>query len=82
MEADNKEPVLVVKNKGGFLIHVGEPSSFKKKLLGRYAQKGYTIITMTIEKYRKNIANWEWFWEKRGYVPEKKVNGKRNKSRS
>jgi len=62
MENKDKEPVLVVTDKRGRLVHAGQPESFDKKLLGKYAQDGYKISTITIKRYR--AKEWKWFWEK------------------
>ena len=61
-EDGDKEPVLVVSDKSRRLVHVGQPSTFDKKLLVEYAQKGYNIKTITIKKFRE--SKWKWYWEK------------------
>ena len=48
-EIEEKEPVLVVTDKIGRLVHAGQPDEFDKKLIGEYAQKGYQIKTITIK---------------------------------
>jgi len=58
---NNKEPVLVVKNKKGRLVHAGHPETFDKKLIASYAQEGFKIETITIEKFR--ATEWKWHWE-------------------
>lgn len=58
---EEKEPVLIVTNKSRKLVHAGKPDGFGKKLLAEYAQKGYTIKTITIKKYRE--TKWTWHWE-------------------
>lgn len=59
---EDKRPVLVVSNKSRKLVHVGQPSTFNKKLLAEYAQRGYNIKTITIKKFRE--SKWKWHWEK------------------
>jgi len=62
MNLDNdKEPVLVVKNKKGRLVHCGHPETFDKKLIAKYAKEGFKIETITIEKFRS--TEWKWHWE-------------------
>lgn len=55
------EPVLVVTTKEGKLVHAGHPETFKKKLLGEYALKGYETKTITITEFR--ATKWVWYWE-------------------
>lgn len=62
MSEEDKRPVLVVLNNSSRLIHAGDPTTFCKKLIGEYAQKGYQIKTITIKKFREK--NWKWHWEK------------------
>lgn len=62
MNLDNpKEPILVVTNKKGRLVHAGHPDTFNKKLLGEYAKEGYKTETITIKKFRSK--EWKWHWE-------------------
>lgn len=64
MDLNNpNEPVLVVTDKDGKLVHVGHPETFKKKLLGEYALQGYNTKTITITEYL--ATKWSWHWEQK-----------------
>lgn len=58
----DEQPVLVVTNKEGKLIEVGQPDCFTTKRLATYAKKGYTIKTIPLKEYK--ATNWKWHWEK------------------
>lgn len=49
----NDEPVLMVVDKDNILIHVGDPKTFKKKLLAEYVVSGYTLKTITFKEWKE-----------------------------
>lgn len=61
MEKDN-EPVLVITDNDGYLIHVGHPRAFESKALAAYARQGYKIETITIKDFR--AKEWKWIYDK------------------
>lgn len=61
--SEEKRPVLVVLAKGGWLVRAGDPSCVTKKEALGYVQSGYTMKTITIEKFRK--TNWKWIYDKK-----------------
>lgn len=56
-----KEPVMIVMD-GKYLVHAGQPDTFNKKTISEYAQKGYQIKTIEIEKFRNR--EWTWIYDK------------------
>jgi hypothetical protein len=61
VKKDGKEPVLVVM-KGGYLVQAGKPECLTKKEALEYATGGYTMKTITIDKFRK--TKWKWIYDK------------------
>lgn len=61
MQQGDKEPILVITNKQGRLVHCGHPDTFKAKLLGEYAKEGHKVTTITIKQFR--AKEWKWHWE-------------------
>lgn len=46
-------PVLMVIDTENVLIHIGDPSTFKKKLLAKYARSGHTIKTVSFKEWKE-----------------------------
>lgn len=61
IKTEDERPVLIVMD-GRYLVHVGAPETFNKKLIAKYVQQGYKIQTITIKMFRDK--KWKWYWEK------------------
>lgn len=51
-------PTLVVTDKDGYLVQVGDPAYANRKELGKYAAKGYTIRTIKFKEYISENLTW------------------------
>lgn len=58
MNKKDKDPVLIILTKDNYLVRAGDPSCLTKKEALEYAQAGYTMKTITIEKFRKTPFKW------------------------
>jgi hypothetical protein len=53
MANEIKQPVLIIINREGVLIHVGEPEGFSATVIYSYAMDGFTIKTITFEEWEE-----------------------------
>ena len=65
LKADPRDelPTMVITDKDGYLVQVGDPAYADQREIGKYTRLGYTIRTMKFKEYVS--LDLKWIYDKK-----------------